>query len=111
MNELDKACKNNNIEEVKKLLKYCNVNSKNEYGDAPLHVACRYNYIDIAELLLEKEADINIKNEDCNTALHYACEKSYKDIIKLLINTDSINILNNDNKYPLDYLSEYKLLD
>ena len=58
------AVLNNNLKSIKELLKLkLNFNLQNDNGDTPLHIAIRYEYSNIINILLNiKEININIKN-------------------------------------------------
>ncbi|WP_096607842.1 protein kinase domain-containing protein [Calothrix sp. NIES-2100] len=73
-----------------------NVNSRNNYGNTPLHLA---EDIDVVKLLIAKGADVNSNNNDGNTPLHLAEDI---DVIKLLIAKGAdVNSRNNDGNTPL----------
>ena len=61
------------------------VNTKNEEGDTPLHIALRYDRINLAELLIAKGADVRTQTQDGDTLLHQVASKGYKKLIELLI--------------------------
>src|SRR5208283_4967213 len=54
--------------------------SKNREGFTALHYAASYGYLEIAELLLTKNADVNAKASKGDTPLHYAASYGHKDI-------------------------------
>ena len=79
------ACKNGNIDLVKKLLSYgADVNAKNNDGWTPLHYASRNGHTEIVKLLLEHGVDVNCKNNNGYTPLHLASEKRHTEIVNLL---------------------------
>jgi len=50
---LTSECKQGNIEEVKKLIRYgMNINRKNKDGDTPLLIACKNGNIELIKYLL-----------------------------------------------------------
>jgi len=59
--------------------------SKNRDGSTALHYAASYGFLEIAELLLTKNADVNAKNSTGDTPLHYASSSGHKDIAELLL--------------------------
>lgn len=64
---------------------------------------------EIAELLIKKgEFECNAENNDSNTPLHFACIQKFQKIAKLLVqNKSDVNLQNNENKAPIDYIKEY----
>lgn len=65
------AVKENQFEKAKLLIeKGANVNSKDKYGDTPLHAAILQGNIEIAKLLLKNGADINAKDNSGFTVMH-----------------------------------------
>lgn len=51
-----------------------------------LHIAVKYDQLDIAKILLDKKADTQIKNDRGRTPLHIAVDRGNKDMIVLLLN-------------------------
>ena len=79
-----------------------NVNTQNNDGIAPLHLAA---YIENVDILLENGARINITDNNGNTALHVLASEGddYNDIIEhLLLNGADKSIKNNNGETPLD---------
>ncbi|MCS7244590.1 MAG: ankyrin repeat domain-containing protein [candidate division WOR-3 bacterium] len=101
------------LSKVKDLIKKgADINSKNEYGKTPLHIAVENNYEDIVKVLLENKADVNIKDNNGNTPLHIAVMKGNEYIIKeLLKNGANENIKNNDGKTPKELAIENGIED
>ena len=62
------------------------INSKNDKGDTPLHIACRNGFDKTIKTLLKYNANANIANEEKETSLHVAA-KSTK------INAESVSEL------------------
>jgi ankyrin repeat protein len=62
--------------------------SKNKEGFTALHYAASYGYLEIAELLLTKNADVNAKTSKGDTPLHYAASYGHKDIAELLLSNN-----------------------
>lgn len=81
------AVKYQRIELLKKILKLdINVNSINTNGETALHVACNYNYTNIAILLIDSGSDINIQDyKQKATPLLYTIIQNNFDLIELLI--------------------------
>ena len=58
------------VEEVKKLIKKgADVNTKNQNGWTPLHLASWNRYLKIVELLIKNGADVNAENKRDKTSL------------------------------------------
>lgn len=76
--------------------------SKNREGFTALHYAASYGYLEIAELLLTKNADVNAKASKGDTPLHYAASYGHKDIEELLLsNKANVNIGDGIGRTPL----------
>jgi len=60
----------------------CNLNSLDEEGFTPLHIACKYGHHDMASILLTNGAEIELKDRSGKTPLHLA---STHQIIQLLL--------------------------
>ena len=85
------ACKKGNLQKVKKLLTTSNVNCRDSNGrhSSPLHLAAGYNHLDIAEYLLQNNANPEIKDKGGLIPLHNAA--SYG-VIKYSIDTKLKNL-------------------
>ena len=57
------------------------VNSKDAWGNTPLHHAIQYEYLGMVEYLVQNGADINAKNDEGETPLDWA--NHCKDIAKV----------------------------
>jgi len=76
------------MEIVKILLqKGGNPNLKNKHGDTALHLALKYSYPEIVQMLLQKGADLDLqyKDKDGNTPLHWAVSLNYLEIVQMLL--------------------------
>ena len=84
--ELFKKVMRNDIKAVKELIASgTDINQQNKtYGHTPLIIACDYNYVDLAKLLISEGADINIRGEDGSTALIAAGSNS-QELVEILI--------------------------
>ena len=108
----------NNLHVVTALVKIkgVNLNSKNkilptlphmQYGDSPVHIATRLNYVDMVKLFLQVEASPNKVDLDCingtgNTILHYAVMNKNLDLVKMFVEAGSrIDLINNVGDTPL----------
>ena len=101
------ACKNGNIDLVKKMLSYgADVNAKNNNGNTPLHLASRKGHTEIVKLLLEHGADANVKNNDGETAFDWASYEGHTEIVKLSLEYGAdVNVKDNDGNTPLRWAS------
>ncbi|XP_072374206.1 ankyrin repeat domain-containing protein 27 isoform X1 [Scyliorhinus torazame] len=62
------------------------VNSANQDGFTPLHVAALHGHFDLVSLLLRHGANVNLKNAHNATPLHLACQHNDLQIVKYLLN-------------------------
>jgi ankyrin repeat protein len=75
---------------------------KNRDGSTALHSAAFHDCLEIAELLLNRNADVNAKNSEGVTPLHYAASYGHKDIAELLLsNKADVNIGDGMGRTPL----------
>ncbi|XP_023170187.1 ankyrin repeat domain-containing protein 49 [Drosophila hydei] len=81
------AVSENRISEVREILQLDadTVNAKDNDGYTPLHRACYNNFLDIARLLLQYQANPNARTELGWTPLHSACKWSHADSVQLLL--------------------------
>lgn len=102
------------------LMKYSDVNARNNFGFTPLHYACNicwHTHLKLVAELLKNGAKINEQDSCGDTPLHLVCkEKSlYKTeacIIEILIaNGADTTIRNNDSKLAFDYMPQHPLFD
>ncbi len=76
--QLFKAVKKNNLQQVKKLLtptkwrKAANPNAKTNIGETPVLTAVRLGHLDILKYLIEHGGDINATNSSNQTAIYLA---------------------------------------
>jgi len=98
--DIFEAIKNNEIEEVKKIISKpkFNINKKNSKGETPLILAVNSYRLnrDIIKLLLEHpKIDVNVKNQNGWNALHYLCKKELNrnlDLIKIILSKPNIDV-------------------
>ena len=63
-----------------------NINHQNAEGNTPLILACKYNHLDLVEMLVQvKEVEINLTNYNGETALHVACTSHMAPIVTTLL--------------------------
>lgn len=81
------AVNENKISEVKEILSLDPeaVMAKDDDGYTPLHRACYNNFVDIAKLLLQYNANPNAKTNMGWTPLHSACKWSNAECVSLLL--------------------------
>ena len=86
--QINKAVKDNNLPEVRQLLKNDPnlVFSRDEDGFTPLHLAAANGYKSMVEFLLTTKADVNAKDNAGSTPLHQAAaDGEHSDIVELLL--------------------------
>ena len=71
--------------EAEMLLKGVDVQSQDESGRTPLHIAARENDSEVAEVLIQQGADPNAKNNDGWTPLHTAAVNNAAAVAEVLI--------------------------
>lgn len=85
------------------LEKGARVNSRDNYGNTPLHDACYSGHMDIVIILLEGGANINSKGKFGWTPLHWASYSGNKEMALLLIDRGArISTKTNCGYTPLD---------
>ena len=82
------------------ITKNCNLKVKNNRGELPLHLACRWS---VEHVKLVSNCNINSQTLDGNTPLHIACKENNIAIIKYLTKTKQcdVNIQNEKGELPL----------
>jgi ankyrin repeat protein len=102
--EILRAAGNGNLAKARLLLDRnpSLVFGKNKHGLTALHYSASYGYMQIAELLLAKNADVNAKTDKGATPLHYAATYGYGDVAQLLIsNKADLNVRDGIGRTPL----------
>ena len=82
----------------------CDLMSKNNGGDIPLHVACRKRHIEMVRYMIgECQCDAMCKNNGGDTPLHVACRKRDIEVVRYLIGKCRCDPMgrNNDGDTPL----------
>jgi ankyrin repeat protein len=88
--ELIRAACENNLAEVSRLLSVgADVNAKNNYGETPLHEACRKGHVQVVKELVSHGADIEAKDNDESTPLHTAALRGHLPVVKMLLSGDA----------------------
>lgn len=96
------ACEKGNLNMVKLLLKYSNINQQNLRGTTPLWIACCNKHIDIVLELLGAGADPNITNLKGDSPLIPCCQKGAEGIVELLLESGAdINAYNKNRDNPV----------
>lgn len=102
-----------NLEKVKKAQNSSTLNSKNDLGQTPLHVACAEGFVDIAKYLLKKKANVNDVDSRSWTPLH--CAATCRDPTKIIelckelasISNIDLSISSSDGATAFYYLARY----
>jgi uncharacterized protein len=80
------------------------VNSRNELGSAPLHIAAGKPTPDIARLLLDNGAAVNARDNNGATPLHIAAFSGHKANVELLLARGAnVHARDNSGKTARDY--------
>ena len=58
---------------------------KDSDGNTPLHLACRYNRLDVLQFFLDRGADVTARNERNMTCIDVAIEWEAEDVAKTLV--------------------------
>eukprot|EP00833_Pecoramyces_ruminatium_P000927 jgi/Orpsp1_1/1174959/evm.model.c7180000052093.1 len=106
-------CKNNNLKEIKKLIKNgADINLKNRDGDTPISISCKIGFRKIVNYLIKYGADINIKNNDGDTPIIIALYRKDISLIEYLYKNDAdFNIINDDGESFISILKENQYSD
>ena len=106
-NDIIKACKDGNTEEVEDLIsRGANVNATNEYMVTPIHWASYGGHDSVVDMLLKNGANVNAINDNMNTPLHYASSFGHDSVIDILLNNGAnVNATNEYMKTPLHIAS------
>lgn len=103
-----------NPETVKILLdRRADVNSRNKWGDMPLHVAAK-NRAEAVKTLITAGADVNAIQHNGETPLHIACRSInlYKEAVKALIDAGAdVNARDNSGETPIIVAYGFKRIE
>ncbi|KAK7495366.1 hypothetical protein BaRGS_00013305 [Batillaria attramentaria] len=106
--QLLSACRNNDVEKVKRLIEVDRVSVNSNDGETPLHVAIQGGHEELMKFLLEKRADVEAKDNKGFTPLHLACSLDKHDAMHLLFAKGAIvNTKAKDDVTPLHTASCY----
>ncbi|KAG8435238.1 hypothetical protein GDO86_013259 [Hymenochirus boettgeri] len=85
--ELFEACRNGDVERVRKLLRGENVNSRDTAGrkSTPLHFAAGFGRKDVVEYLLQRGANVHACDDGGLIPLHNACSFGHAEVVNLLL--------------------------
>ncbi|KAG7206695.1 hypothetical protein KM043_000370 [Ampulex compressa] len=84
---LHEAVIKNEADTVRKVLKETvDVNSRNNYGRAPIHWAASRGNTEIIEMLIQAKSDIEARDKFGMRPLHMAAWHGHRDAVKMLIN-------------------------
>ena len=75
------------------LTKPFNINAVDSEGYSALHVAARYNHVELIKILLDNGAKINLKSNAGETPLHVACGHRKFNAIKTLLTLSQVDII------------------
>jgi ankyrin repeat protein len=80
------------------------VNSRNELGSTPLHIAASISAPDMVRLLIDKGATVNVKDSRGTTPLHVAAFTGHKENLELLLAKGAdVHAKDNQGKTARDY--------
>ncbi|XP_072281308.1 poly [ADP-ribose] polymerase tankyrase-2 isoform X2 [Pyxicephalus adspersus] len=85
--ELFEACRNGDVERVRKLVNADNVNSRDTAGrkSTPLHFAAGFGRKDVVEYLLQSGANVHARDDGGLIPLHNACSFGHAEVVNLLL--------------------------
>lgn len=83
---LHEAVIKNDTEGAKRILKDpVDINSRNNYGRAPIHWASSRGNTDIMKMLITHNCDTEARDKESRTALHAASERGHADVAEFLL--------------------------
>ncbi|XP_043406653.1 poly [ADP-ribose] polymerase tankyrase-2 isoform X6 [Chelonia mydas] len=85
--ELFEACRNGDVERVKRLVRPENVNGRDTAGrkSSPLHFAAGFGRKDVVEYLLQSGANVHARDDGGLIPLHNACSFGHAEVVNLLL--------------------------
>ncbi|KAK7483839.1 hypothetical protein BaRGS_00024947 [Batillaria attramentaria] len=106
--QLLSACRNNDVEKVKRLIEVDRVSVNSNDGETPLHVAIQGGHEELMKFLLEQRADVEARDERGFTPFHVACSFDKHDAMHLLLDKGAkVNTKAKDDVTPLHTASRY----
>lgn len=93
-NLLHRSTSQGNIIVVSELLKagYKKIDVRNNTGQTALHIAAMKGYQEVAETLLQHEANVEVRDEEGVTPLHLACRYNMPHIVQLLVEVGQADV-------------------
>ncbi|XP_011264439.1 ankyrin repeat and death domain-containing protein 1A isoform X1 [Camponotus floridanus] len=99
---LHEAVIKNEADTVRKVLKETvDVDSRNNYGRAPIHWAASRGNTEIIEMLMQAKCDIEARDKYGMRPLHMAAQHGHRDAVKMLINAGANVSAVNKKQYTL----------
>ncbi|XP_011342679.1 ankyrin repeat and death domain-containing protein 1A isoform X3 [Ooceraea biroi] len=99
---LHEAVIKNEADTVRKVLKETvDVDSRNNYGRAPIHWAASRGNTEIIEMLIQAKCDIEARDKYGMRPLHMAAQHGHQDAVKMLINAGANVSAVNKKQYTL----------
>lgn len=85
--DIYQAVSDGDLDSVKKIVEAYPeaVNSSDDKGNTPLHIAVLEAKVDILQYLITNGADINAKNRQSMSPLYYACLEKKTDVVQMLV--------------------------
>ncbi|XP_061491464.1 poly [ADP-ribose] polymerase tankyrase-2 isoform X4 [Rhineura floridana] len=85
--EVFEACRNGDVERVKRLVRPENVNSRDTAGrkSSPLHFAAGFGRRDVVEYLLQSGGNVHARDDGGLIPLHNACSFGHAEVVNLLL--------------------------
>ncbi|XP_058043864.1 poly [ADP-ribose] polymerase tankyrase-2 isoform X5 [Ahaetulla prasina] len=85
--ELFEACRNGDVERVKRLVRPENVNGRDTAGrkSSPLHFAAGFGRRDVVEYLLQSGSNVHARDDGGLIPLHNACSFGHAEVVNLLL--------------------------
>ncbi|XP_071098527.1 uncharacterized protein [Haliotis cracherodii] len=95
------ACFSGNVYLVRKLIPFCEINSKGMDGLTPVMIAVMLGLEGVFHLLVSEGGDITLTNKDNDSCLHLACMRGQKPLIEYLLPKTDINMRGNMGRTPV----------
>lgn len=108
-----KAASSGDLKRVESLISNgADVNSKNEDGLTPLHVAAVRGQLAVVDFLINNGADVNTKTKDGKTLLHHVAREGHFEVVALLIDSGSdLNAKDVAGRTPLNCAMRWRKYD